>query len=465
VSGPELVRPRYREGQQLTADDLGTEQDYLLATRREHDGIAHHPGIAHGLGLSAQTSGFTVAPGVAVDGNSRAIALPSPVRLRWADLPADAAALDVWLRYREDTVGDRVTEGAAVQAVPVQPAAAPAAPGQASSPPVYLGRLASNQAAGPPYVPVESKLSYIGTQAASLAAQTGTQLVLDVEPALTVLVPDAGGHATARLAVSTAQGTKVDGDVVTPAARLAADQPLCFSSAVPAPQQAWPWRWYRAETRADGVVTGQALRIELAAPARTDVPEWYRFAVADGSGSFPLSVNAGCTTTIGGHLTVKGPLVLGPLGADPTDPRLVGALVDTWVDAIDEVSRAVDEKFSGDLIDMTALAVTLAVVPPVGDATPTRLTYDLKVSNRSANQITDLAIVAVTTVNAARDTTVIAHVPTLAAGADHELTHEVALPGAGATVRVEIVALGLLPGGRIALAMQDVAWQDTPPDD
>ena len=462
MSEPELVRPHYREGQRLTADDLGTEQDYLLATRRGHDVIAHHPGIAHGLGLSAQASGFTVAPGLAVDGNGRTIVLPSPVRKRWSHLPADADALDVWLRYREDTVGDRVTEGADVQAVSARPGADATAPGQAPSP-VYLGRLARSQAAGPPYVPVESTLSYIGAQAASLAAQTGTTLVLAAEPALTVLVPDAGGHAVARLAVSAARGTEVDGDLVTPAAGLAEDRPLRFSGAVPAPQRAWPWRWYRAETRTEGVVTGQALRIELAAPASTDMPDWYRFAVDDGSGSFPLSVDAGCTTTIGGELIVQGPLVFGPLGVDPTDPRLVGALVGTWVGAIDEVSRAVDQKFSGDLIDMAALAVTLAVMPPAGGATPTALTYDLKVSNRSTDQITDLTIVAVTTVNATRDTAVIANVPTLSAGADHELTQQVTLPGAGATVRVEIVTLGLLPGGRIALGVQDVAWQDTPP--
>jgi len=464
VSEPELVRPHYREGQRLTADDLGTEQDYLLATRRGHDVVAHHPGIAHGLGLSAQASGFTVAPGLAVDGNGHTIVLPSPVRKRWSDLPADAEALDVWVRYREDTAGDRVTEGADVQAVPVPLAADATAPGQAPSPPVYLGRLKRSQAAGPPYVPIKSKLSYIGAQAASLAAQTGTTLVLAAEPALTVLVPDAGGHAAARLAVSAVRGTEVDGALVTPDADLAADQPLRFAGPVPAPQQAWPWRWYRAETRAEGVVTGQALRIELAAPAGTDVPEWYRFVVDDGAGSFPLSVDAGCTTTIHGTLTVLGPLVYGPLGADPTDPRLVSTLVGTWVGAIDQVSRTVDQVFSGNLIDLTVLAVTLAVVAPTGGATPTALRYDLKVSNVSADQITNLTIVAITTVNAARDTRVIQTVPVLDGGADYELTHRVPLPGPGATVHVEIVATGLLPGGRIALGVQDVAWHDTTPN-
>ena len=122
MTQPDLVRLRYRENELLSADDLDTEQAYLIATRRRHDVTAHAAGVAHGLTLSSLVTGCVIMAGLAVDGLGRAIVLPDTVLLRWSDLPTGAAALDLFLSYREDVVADRVTEGADVHVTAVQPA-------------------------------------------------------------------------------------------------------------------------------------------------------------------------------------------------------------------------------------------------------------------------------------------------------------------------------------------------------
>jgi hypothetical protein len=470
MTQPDLVRPHYRENQQLGVDDLDTEQAYLIATRRRHDVTAHVPGVAHGLSLAGQASGCVIAAGLAVDGLGRAVVLPDPVLLRWSDLPAGAAALDLFLSYREDVVADRVDEGADVHVTSVQPADGVAGPAGS----VYLGRLVKGTEVEPPYVPVASQVTFLAAEGATVAAPTGTTVELANDPAVTVAVPDPDGRPVPRFGASPTQGTLVNGGLVTDALWLLEDQPVHFADPLPAPQAAWPWRWYHTEMMADGVVSGEQLRIELAAPAGTDMPDWYRFAVDDGSGVLPLSVDAGAATTVG-TLTVNGTLVFGPLAPDPNDPRLVGTLVNTWLGAVDEVSRAVDQRFSGDLFDTSALTVTVAVVPPtptpqattapatVTPPSPTSLDYIVTVSNGSAGPVTDLTIAAVTTVNTARSNEVLAKVPTLAAGATSQVTHTITLPGPGAVVHVEVVALGLLPGGRVTLGINDLDWQDTPP--
>jgi hypothetical protein len=455
VSQPDLVRPRYREGQQLGVDDLVTEQDYLIATRRRHDITSHSWGIAYGLTLSAQTSGLVIAPGYAVDALGRPLVVPDPLRLRWTDLPSGPDNLDIWLRYQEEEVADRVTEDVGVLVL---------SGGIGAMAAVYLGRLARNQGS-PPYLPADSQLTYLDAEGGSVTAQTGTELVLDADPLLSVRIPDATGASVRRLAVTAARRTTVNGTLVTPNTNLTDDRALRFGDPVPAPEQALPWRWYQAELLTDGVVTGRELRIEVGAPKATDVPDWYRFAVSTASGLAPLAVDAGGTTTIGGDLTVRGPLVFGPLTVDPDDPRLADALLGTWVNAVDQSSRAVDQRFSGDLFDTTSLTVTLASAPSTRSAQPPPTTFDyaVTVTDNSTQQITDITVVAMTTVNADRTTEVLARIAVLAPGANYPLTHSVTLPGAGAIVRVEVFTLGLLPGGRISLGAADLDWQDTPP--
>lgn len=467
MTQPDLVRPRYRENQQLSANDLDAEQAYLIATRRRHDVTAHAAGVAHGLTLCPLVTGCVITAGLAVDGLGRAVVLPDTVLLRWPDLPAGAAALDLFLSYREDVVADRVTEGADVHVTSVQPADTAAGPAHS----VYLGRLVKSTGDGPPYTPAASQVVFVAAEGATVTAETGTTVRLGADPSVTIVVPDANGQPVPRLAVSPANGTSVNGTVVADDAQFAAgDHPLRFGAPVPVPQAAWPWRWYRAETMADGVVTGQQLRVELGAPANTGMPDWFRFAVKDGSGTFPLAVDAGGATTIG-SLNVEGTLVLGPLAPDPNAPRLVAALVQTWTGAVDEGSRAVDKQFSGDLFDTSALTVTVTVVPPPSPQTatpppPPPLTYTVTVTNGPGQPVTDLTIAAVNTINNDRSSERLVRLDTLLPRGTYTLTHNLPLPGpaGGVTVHVEVVALGLLSGGKVTLAITNFDWPGpTPP--
>lgn len=468
MTQPDLVRPRYRENQQLSADDLDTEQAYLIATRRRHDVTAHTPGVAHGLTLSSLVTGCVITAGLAVDSLGRAVVLPDTVLLRWSDLPAGAAALDLFLSYREDVVADRVTEGADVHVTSVQPADGAAGPAQS----VYLGRLVKSSGGDPPYTPAASQVVFVAAEGAAVVAETGTTVRLGADPSATIVVPDANGQPVPRFAVSPANGVGVNGTVAADDAQLTGDHPLLrFGAPVPVPRAAWPWRWYRAENMADGVVAGQQLRVELGAPANTGMPDWFRFAVDDGSGTLPLTVDAGGATTIG-SLNVEGTLVFGPLGPDPGDPRLVATLVQTWTGAVDQGSRAVDKQFSGDLFDTSALTITVTVVPPTPPspqtaAPPPRLSlaYTVTVTNDSDQPVTDLTIAAVNTINNARSSERLARLDTpLSPGTDYTLTHNLPLPGlVGVTVHVEVVALGLLPGGKVTLGITNFDWRGPKP--
>ena len=78
------VRVRFFPGQLLTAQDFETEQKYHLEMRRLHNRLLHGLGIVEGLGVSAaDVDGSTVivAPGFAVDGLGREIAVDQPVRI------------------------------------------------------------------------------------------------------------------------------------------------------------------------------------------------------------------------------------------------------------------------------------------------------------------------------------------------------------------------------------------------
>lgn len=456
MTQPDLVRPRYRENQPLSADDLDTEQAYLIATRRRHDVTAHTPGVAHGLTLSCLVTGCVITAGLAVDGLGRAVVLADTVLLRWSDLPAGAAALDLFLSYREDVAADRVTEGADVHVASVQPTDGAAGPAQS----VYLGRLVKSTDGDPPYKPAASQVVFVAAEGATVVAETGTMVRLGADPSVTVVVTDANAQPVPRFAVSPTNGVGVNGTVVVGDAEFAGDHPLRFGAPVPVPQVAWPWRWYHAENTADGVVAGQQLRVELGAPTNTGMPDWFRFAVYDDSGMFPLTVDASGTTTIG-SLNVEGTLVFGPLAPDPGDPRLVATLVQTWTDAVGQGSRAVDQQFSGDLFDTSALTVTVSVV----SQQPLSLTYTVTVSNSSSQPVTDLTIAAVNTINNAQSSERLVRLDTpLSPGADYTLTHNLPLPGlVDVTVHVEVVALGLLPGGKVTLGITNFDWQSPSP--
>lgn len=65
--GPEgPTRPRYFDGQLLTAADFAAEQEYLLERHRRHNRLAHGWGVAEGLEVSIEAQDeLCIAPGVA----------------------------------------------------------------------------------------------------------------------------------------------------------------------------------------------------------------------------------------------------------------------------------------------------------------------------------------------------------------------------------------------------------------
>lgn len=452
MTSPEQVRVRHREGQTLTVDDLTTEQAYLVAGRRRHDVTGHGPGIVRGLRLTADGIGLTVEPGMAVDVFGRALVMPTPSRVTWAELAEDAAALDLWLGHHEEATTDRVHEGVTLTITGIaDPAAAVASAGES----VYLGRLVA--AGDGRYETVDNAVTYPFAVAEEITAHTGTSMLLGVEPVLAVRVP--GGTA---LAVSDSGDVTVDGPLT--AADIDLRRPLRFAEPVAEPAAAAPWRWYRTDQRADGVVTGHAMRVEVGAPTSSDVASWFRFAVEGDPAAEapPLAVDAGAVTTVGGELTVQGPLVYAPLGDDPEDARLASTLLDSWVDGIATASAAIDERLTGSgLVLEGALEVALtAATPPVTDKT---FHWSLVLHNTTDDLVTGLTVVTVTVTKSRVTENKPVVGERLAAGERTTPLDQPVAVAADDFVRVTANAFGVLPGGQIAYGSGVLHWPPPPP--
>lgn len=78
-----IPRVHYAERAVLHAADLSDEQAYRLALRRHHNDAGHRWGIVFGLALVAGTEGFTVQPGMAIDGFGRELVLARPLDRAW----------------------------------------------------------------------------------------------------------------------------------------------------------------------------------------------------------------------------------------------------------------------------------------------------------------------------------------------------------------------------------------------
>lgn len=95
-------RPRYFEGQLLTADDLRDEQDYWVRKHRLHNIALHGSGVVCGLAVMSQGDGaVTVAPGIAIDRLGREIVVTGPVEIK---LATGLLECEVVLRYAEEPV-------------------------------------------------------------------------------------------------------------------------------------------------------------------------------------------------------------------------------------------------------------------------------------------------------------------------------------------------------------------------
>jgi hypothetical protein len=94
-----VSRVHYRERQRLTTADFRAEQEYRIALAGRHYLTHHQWGVVRGLRVSTNSSGgFTLMPGLAIDGYGRELLLIEPVEL---SVPRNAACTFVILYYCE----------------------------------------------------------------------------------------------------------------------------------------------------------------------------------------------------------------------------------------------------------------------------------------------------------------------------------------------------------------------------
>lgn len=101
-----FARVNYFDKQFLRVNEFTDEQLYQLALRRRHNVTLHSWGIVSGLDISQETGGFSVSPGLAIDGYGREVLLAGKqtfTATTFDDLATDK--LDVWIVY------DRVAAG------------------------------------------------------------------------------------------------------------------------------------------------------------------------------------------------------------------------------------------------------------------------------------------------------------------------------------------------------------------
>lgn len=281
-----LTRVTFRESQVLHAADLNGEGDYRRSLRRRHAAAAHGWGIASGLDLTVESSGFAVSAGLAIDGYGRALVAPEELFREWKPPPLPGQdpqsiferlggrAVDVWLQYDLQPAGGghsdsrgRWEETARLCYTPgkgppserdgFDPRRPPGGAAPAYKPhdeppdsparvwPVYLGTLWLD-ATDAPQVDVSWRpyVSVVGQRIVSISRQSvpehnkaavaptpapRAQLLLDGErPAprprrFAVVLPDKAGKPVERLAVNSPGGATLRGHTT-----LVSDQPVAL---------------------------------------------------------------------------------------------------------------------------------------------------------------------------------------------------------------------------------------------
>jgi hypothetical protein len=493
------TRPHYREGQRLRAVDLRAEQAYRLRLRRSHGLGQHTWGIVQGLGLAVEPPGFTLQPGMAVDGYGRLLAVhqPQPIPLSVFD-DRGAGQLDAWLLYRREPVtpgqrgafacgpgrNSRWREEAglclslALKGLP-GPRQPPGVPGPdrdfppyqppPDDPdrrwPIYLGRLYREQEAGggPPRADVTTR-PYAGLLGEVVAAPSGRAAIRigaqrgdDARPFVVSVVPAAANGQPGpvdRLAVDQQGRTTISGaasasdSVLLQAARppmaAAADPqaPKAVRRLIvrpsPAADAAAPWTLSRTELHPPGAVARRQLRFEIGMPTNDVAPARHRLAIGT-PGHDCLTVDAGCTVTVHGDLVVRGRLIEGPVPADPGDPRFEAAVVGTWAAGLSAAGGRVDTRYAGDLL----VEIVSTGVPAPGST----WTYTVTVRNPGRAATTDIAVYEVVAIDEdVKRRQRLAQGVSLAPGAraDYQTTFDVPAAG-GQTITVGVNATGLGP--------------------
>lgn len=389
-------RPRFRERQLVSAAGLAREQAYQVAMRRRHLAGAHSWGIVSGLALVPGADGFLIEPGVAVDGFGRMLVVNRPflIGARAFD-EHDGGAADVWLLYGRIAVTpltrgrrdcgpgthSRWREEPCVRltaaAEPLDPRSPPgvgatsldyaphepAPDGPAPSWPVYLGRVT------PPAFDVDlAKRPYAGLVGESVHHPRDREAVRvgGDEGGIAVRLRDADGAWREPLAVDASGDTTIradttlDGELMVEGTN-ARSGGLSFTPLAAVPEEASPWRVYRAVVP-DGQRTLNQLRIEVGHPGEKGDP--LRFGLSVGSvtdeGDFEraLTVMSNCTVVVPGDVVVEGLVAHGPLPADPDDPRFRAAVLLRYIHGITQGGNSLDQTYGA---EMSLTGLTLLV--------------------------------------------------------------------------------------------------------
>ena len=438
-------RVHYREGQRLLAADLRAEQAYHDAARRRHALSGHAWGIVRGLAPAVDDDGrLLIQPGLAVDGYGREMLLPEPLVVEQEDL-ADAFAdagvdsgeqADLWLllvstldaagRRWRDEVALRLT--ATGMATPDRPFDTP--PEALDWPvwrdlpdepfPVFLGRVTN---AKPPDIALAGRVyaALVGAEVVSpapwlplrregaaedeaapapqarlrLADAPRGRLALDLLGAEPLRLADDDGEQRAVLRGDVALSVDAAQPAAIPVATHRA-RGLSYPAVLPLPEAALPWSLYRTAIPILGpdgqpadppVPPLDQLRLEMFHPGDEGDPSRRRFTIGayTPTGYRPcLSVRADCQVEVAGIVYVTGELIAMPIPADPSDPRFVEALLQSFHGSM----AASDEN----LVPTPRLKPEI-VLEPNPNLTPNgQLGFRVRVTNESAQAVTGVIV-------------------------------------------------------------------------
>jgi len=413
-----VSRPHFRERQLLTAGELDREQAYEVAMRRRHLVGSHSWGIVTGLALAEAPGGFAIQPGVAVDGFGRELVLRSPVLVSSRELgDLEDGGADVWLlygrvaatppvrgrygcgpgrhsRWREqpclrftpvrEPLEPRRPPGVTRTSLEFEPYAAPPDPAVPAWP-VYLGRLTAVEDNKHPdrhrFHIDPGRRPYAGAVGESLRNPRGSEglRIGGDEGGAAVRLRDAGGAMRDALSVNGAGDTTLAADTgltgdLTFAHPGTAPGGLSFTPLAETPAEAAPWRAYRTVDE-DAQPALDQLRLEVGHPGPKGDP--FRYALSIGTveaGAFErvMTCMSNCTVVVNGDVRVEGLVSLGPVDADPDDPRFRSAVLQRWMRGVTVSGASLAQAYAAAIaLSGLTLSVNFATVTVTAAATLT----------------------------------------------------------------------------------------------
>lgn len=362
-----ILRPQYQENQTLRANDLKAEQRWRRTQHQRHLLQHHGAGIVHGLSLGVSDDALDLAPGLAIDREGRELRLVQGVNLPFTSLAESArqltdggppVVLDLWLhRGVEQSLGQRPAE------IPDRRISHPVLRLQIADDPgpgIFLGRIAPKLTGGavPRYALLHTPgvQRYASSVGAHLTSPSG-DVNLDLGGAQVgiwqISTRDSEGRSIPRLTLDPHRGHRLSGALE--ARGHLATTTASWGEAKPAAGAAIPWSLRRTATEAHsglansnqstgtnspGSNSPEALRLELASQGAGRSAENSGLSLGrrntDGAFQSILRISHSSitepsgTTTVAGHLVLKGRLIESSIRADADDPRFAAQLNRHW---------------------------------------------------------------------------------------------------------------------------------------